>query len=110
VGDLLWAVWLDNLSRPPFPSVADVAYLLMYPAMYGALMLLIRSGLRDAAVAQWLDGGVVALAVGAVAAALVFSDVLATTEGRFIAEAVNRRLSGGGFDSADVRRGCVHAG
>ena len=88
VGDLLWAVWLDNLSRPPFPSIADAAYLLMYPAMYGALMLMIRSRLRDAAVSQWLDGGVVALAVAAVAAALVFSDVLATAKGQLIAEAV----------------------
>lgn len=87
-GDLIWAVWLDDLARPPFPSAADGAYLIMYPLMYGALMLLIRSRLRHAAASQWLDGGVVALAVGAVAAALVFSDVLATTNGRFIAEAV----------------------
>jgi two-component system cell cycle response regulator len=87
-GDLLWAVWLDGVSRPPFPSPADLAYLLMYPAMYGALMLLIRSRLSNAAMSQWLDGGVVALAVGGVAAALVFSDVLGATHGEFVADAV----------------------
>ena len=87
-GDLIWAVWLDDLARPPFPSPADACYLIMYPAAYAALMLLIRSRLRHAAVSQWLDGGVVALAVGAVAAALVFSDILAATNGRLAAEAV----------------------
>jgi two-component system cell cycle response regulator len=97
VGDLLWAVWLDNLVRPPSPSPADAAYLLMYPAMYGALMLLIRSGLRSAAMSQWLDGGVVALAVSAIAAALVFSTVLATARGRFVAEAVTIAYPVGDF-------------
>ncbi len=87
-GDLIWAVWLDHLSRPPFPSPADGLYLLMYPAIYASLMRLIRSRLRQAAVSQWLDGGVVALAIGAVAAALVFSDVLSTTHSRLVAEAV----------------------
>jgi two-component system cell cycle response regulator len=88
VGDLLWAVWLDNLASPPFPSAADVAYLLMYPAMYGSLMILIRSRARSALTAQWLDGGVVALAVGAVTAVLVFSDILRATTGRLVADAV----------------------
>jgi two-component system cell cycle response regulator len=88
VGDLLWAVWLDNLARPPFPSPADLSYLLMYPAMYAALMLMIRSRLKHAGASQWLDGGVMALAVGAVAAALVFADVLGPTTGRLDAEAV----------------------
>jgi two-component system cell cycle response regulator len=97
LGDLLWAVWLDQLSEPPFPSAADVSYLLMYPVMYGALMLLIRSRLRQAAASQWLDGGVLALAVGAVAAALVFSDVLAMTHGRFVAEAVTVAYPVGDF-------------
>jgi two-component system cell cycle response regulator len=88
-GDLLWTLWLDNVADPPYPSLADAAYLLMYPAVYAALMLLIRSRLRRASVAQWLDGSVVGLAVAAVAAALVFSSVLATSGGRLVAEAVN---------------------
>ena len=89
VGDLIWSAWLEHIPNPPSPSVADVSYLLMYPVMYGALMTLIRSRNGHGGSAQWLDGGVVALAVGAVAAALVFGDVLRTTSGRFVAEAVN---------------------
>jgi two-component system, cell cycle response regulator len=97
VGDLLWAVWLDHLARPPFPSAADVMYLLMYPAMYGAMMVLIRSRLKRAPMSQWLDGGVVALAVGALAAALVFSEIVRTTTGRFVADAVTIAYPVGDF-------------
>jgi two-component system cell cycle response regulator len=96
-GDLIWAVWLDQLTRPPFPSPADALYLVMYPAAYASLMLQIRSRLRHAAASQWLDGGVVALAVAAVVAALVFSDILAATNGRFAAEAVTVAYPVGDF-------------
>src|SRR5579871_4743997 len=27
IGDLIWSVWLDDLANPPFPSIADLAYL-----------------------------------------------------------------------------------
>jgi two-component system, cell cycle response regulator len=87
VGDLLWAVWLDNLAAPPFPSPADVLYLLVYPCMYVALMAMMRSRMKDAATAQWLDGAVLTLAVGAIAATLVTATSVAT-RGRFIAESV----------------------
>jgi len=87
LGDLLWAVWLDDLTAPPFPSPADVLYLLMYPCMYVALMAMMRSRVRDAATAQWLDGAVLTLAVGAIAATLVSATSVATG-GRFIAESV----------------------
>jgi diguanylate cyclase (GGDEF)-like protein len=89
VGDLIWTVWLDQLANPPAPSIADLSYLLMYPAMYGALMSLLRSRSRNVFAAQWLDGGVVALAVGAVAAALILPEILRTTTGRFAVDAVN---------------------
>jgi diguanylate cyclase (GGDEF)-like protein len=89
VGDMLWTAWLDQLAHPPVPSIADAFYLLMYPAMYGSLMSLLRSRTRQAVAAQWLDGGVVGLAVGAVAAAMVFSDILRTTTGHLAADAVN---------------------
>jgi two-component system cell cycle response regulator len=89
VGDMLWTVWLDQIAHPPVPSIADAFYLLMYPAMYGSLMSLLRSRTRQAVAAQWLDGGVVGLAVGAVAAAMVFSAILRTTTGHLAADAVN---------------------
>ena len=88
-GDLVWTVWLNYVANPPVPTVADGLYLAMYPAIYVALMLLIRSRLHHAGVAQWLDGGVVGLTIAAAGAALIFSTVLATSTGRFVAVAVN---------------------
>jgi two-component system cell cycle response regulator len=88
-GDLLWTVWLGNLSNPPFPSVADGLYLAWYPAVYVALMMLIRKRHRNVGAAQWLDGGVVGLTVAAIGAALIFPTVLGTTNGRFVEDAVN---------------------
>ncbi len=88
-GDLVWTLWLDNLSNPPSPSIADGLYLAMYPAMYAALMLLIRSRLRDAALAQWLDGAIVGLALAAIGAVLILPTVLAVSKGRVIEDVVN---------------------
>jgi two-component system, cell cycle response regulator len=88
-GDLTWTLWLDNVANPPYPSIADAFYLTMYPAMYVALMLLIRSRLRSTGPAQWLDGGVVGLTIASVAAALVFDSVLAASPKNFVAEVVN---------------------
>jgi two-component system cell cycle response regulator len=96
-GDLLWTVWLGNLSDPPFPSVADGLYLAWYPCVYVALMILIRSRHRHVGAAQWLDGGVVGLTVAAIGAALIFPTVLGTTDGRFVEDAVNLAYPLGDF-------------
>ena len=96
-GDLLWTVWLGNLSNPPYPSVADGLYLAWYPAVYVGLMLLIRSRHRHVGAAQWLDGGVVGLTVAAIGAALIFPTVLGTTDGRFVEDAVNLAYPLGDF-------------
>jgi two-component system cell cycle response regulator len=88
-GDLVWTVWLNNLSQPPFPSVADVLYLSMYPVMYVALMLLIRSRLRGAGASQWLDGGVVGLTLAGVAGGLILPTVLRIDNHLLIQDVVN---------------------
>jgi diguanylate cyclase (GGDEF)-like protein len=88
-GDLVWTLWLNNLSNPPVPSIADWLYLAMYPSMYAALMLLIRSHRGHVAAEQWLDGGVVALALAAVGTGLILPTVLAVNQGRLIQDAVN---------------------
>ena len=108
-GDLVWTVWLDGVANPPYPSIADVLYLAMYPAVYVAMMLLIRSRLRNAGAAQWLDGGVVGLTIASVGAALVFDSVLTAEPGPARRGDRQRRLSGRGLRAADLRRGCVFA-
>jgi diguanylate cyclase (GGDEF)-like protein len=75
-GDLQWTVWLNYVANPPYPSVADALYLLMYPTVYAGLVLMMRSRFRHVGAAVWLDGVVVGLAVAAGAAAWVFPTVL----------------------------------
>ncbi len=88
-GDLVWTLWLNNLANPPFPSIADPIYLAMYPAMYAALMLLIRAHRGRVLAEQWLDGGVVGLAIAALGTGLILPTVLSAGSGRVIEDAVN---------------------
>jgi two-component system, cell cycle response regulator len=88
-GDLVWTLWLNNLANPPFPSIADPIYLAMYPAMYAALMLLIRSRRGRVIAEQWLDGGMVALALASVGTGLILPTVLGLGQGRLIEDTVN---------------------
>jgi diguanylate cyclase (GGDEF)-like protein len=88
-GDLVWTVWLNNLADPPAPSIADWLYLAMYPSVYAGLMLLIRSHRGRVATEQWLDGGVVALAMAAVGTGLILPTVLAMSQGHAVQDAVN---------------------
>ncbi|MGB9182734.1 MAG: diguanylate cyclase [Solirubrobacteraceae bacterium] len=88
-GDLIWTLWLDGVANPPYPSLADVFYLAMFPLASVALALLIRARLRRAGAAQWLDGGVVGLTAAAGAAALVLDSVVRSGSSRWLADAVN---------------------
>jgi two-component system, cell cycle response regulator len=96
-GDLVWAVWLNDLADPPYPSIADALYLLMYPAIYAALLMLMRAHFRHAGAAVWLDGLVVGLTTAAIGAALVFPDVLATSTGGTAAVTVSLAYPLGDF-------------
>ncbi len=88
-GDLVWTLWLDNVANPPYPSVADALYLAMYPSMYAALMLLMRAHRGRGHAEQWLDGGIVALALASLGTKLILPTVLQISNGRLIEDAVN---------------------
>jgi len=88
-GDLVWTIWLDNVSNPPYPSIADPLYLAMYPAIYVAIVLLLRAQFRHVGVAMWLDGVVVGLTLAAIGAALVFPAILGASGGDTHGIAVN---------------------
>jgi diguanylate cyclase (GGDEF)-like protein len=88
-GDLVWTVWLNNVANPPYPSIADVFYLAMYPAIYCGLVLLMRSHFRHVGVAVWLDGAVVGLTLAAIGADLIFPAVHAVGRGNGAAVVIN---------------------
>jgi diguanylate cyclase (GGDEF)-like protein len=88
-GDLAWTLWLNHLSDPPYPSIADALYLTEYPAAYVGLALLMRSHFRHTGAALWLDGIVVGLTLAALGADLVFPAVLSASSGSAAAVDVN---------------------
>jgi diguanylate cyclase (GGDEF)-like protein len=74
----VWA--MDAGGDLPFPSPADIGYLLFYPLMLAAVVALIRSQMRGLAWSVLLDGAVGALGAAAIMAALL---------GPVVASAVN---------------------
>ncbi len=87
--DVTYAILYGAAAEPPYPSVSDALWLAFYPASYAALLLLVRSRLREFTASLWLDGLIGAFAAAAIAAALVFQPVLASTEGGVGAVATN---------------------
>ena len=88
-GEVYWSVALSGLDSPPYPSPADALYLAFYPATYVALLLLVRARVRDLTRSQWLDGGIAALAVAALAAAVAFQPIVEGTTGSGATVATN---------------------
>ena len=87
-GDVYYAAALENDPSPAYPSWADVGYLSIYPAVYAALVLLLRARAPQMPSVVWLDGLVCGLACAATGAALVFG-VVASTQGSLSVVAIN---------------------
>jgi two-component system cell cycle response regulator len=96
-GDFVWTIWLDGVSSPPYPSIADGLYLGLYPATYIGLTLLMRSHFRHTGAAVWLDGIVVGLTTAALGADLIFPAVLGATSGNAASVGVNLAYPFGDF-------------
>ena len=72
LGDTTWTILELGLSEPPFPSLADVFYLLYYPVLLAGVLLLPESSAsRGERIKKVLDAGIVM-----VAAILVFWNFL----------------------------------
>ncbi|MFL5846375.1 MAG: EAL domain-containing protein [Solirubrobacteraceae bacterium] len=70
-GWLVWDLHFAHQDSPPFPSSADALWMLFYPCVCAAVVLLIRARLPRVTRPMWLDGAVTALATGAFAVAVV---------------------------------------
>jgi two-component system, cell cycle response regulator len=91
LGDLYYTLAFVDIpaAEVPFPSLADVGYLAFYPPIFVGAGLLARTRLVRFAHSSWIDVVIAALTAGAVAAALVFEPVLASTGGDAAAVATN---------------------
>ncbi|TFD45760.1 bifunctional diguanylate cyclase/phosphodiesterase [Cryobacterium sp. TMT1-2-1] len=71
LGETYYVLALDGAAAAPFPSWADVGYLLFYPLMLAALASLVRREARGLAWPVVLDGAVGSLGAAAVLAVLL---------------------------------------
>ncbi len=79
LGDILYDFVYGG--SPPFPSAADVGYLVFYPACYVGIGLLLRARISRFSASLWLDGLMAGLAAAAVGASVLLQVVVASTHG-----------------------------
>jgi diguanylate cyclase (GGDEF)-like protein len=89
VGNTIWTFVYVALPSPPYPSIADIFWLALYPPVYVALVLLLRSRAGSVRRSLWLDGVIGSLAIAALGTAFVFQAVLDATSGSKGAVATN---------------------
>jgi two-component system, cell cycle response regulator len=88
-GDAYWSFHLAGLDQIRYPSVADAAHLLLFPAAYAGIALLVRARVPKFHASLWLDGAMGALAIAAVGAALMYRAIDNATEGSVPAVVTN---------------------
>jgi two-component system cell cycle response regulator len=81
LGDLYFTLALWDLADIPVPSPADAGYLGLYPLVFAGLMLLGRGRVAAAGRGAWVDALIVALAVAAFSATLLFDAIVTSTGG-----------------------------
>jgi len=89
IGHLLLAIESSGGRTPPVLSAADIFYLGFYPLTYLALMLVVRSEMRNFSRSAWLDGAIAGLGSAAVVAAFAFRSVLHNAGGHPLGVATN---------------------
>jgi len=70
-GDTYYLLMTLGGGELPFPSPADVGYLLVYPLLLAALVVTVRRNARQLAPSVWLDCAVGSLGAGAVLAVVL---------------------------------------
>jgi diguanylate cyclase (GGDEF)-like protein len=79
--EVYWTVAIEGNPNAPYPSPADVGYLLFYPLAYAGLALLVRARAHEMNWRLWMDGLIAALGTAALGAAFVFDFIADKTEG-----------------------------
>ena len=75
MAEVYWTAFIEDNPAAPYPSPADVGYLLFYPLAYGGLALLVRARAHQMNWRLWTDGLIAALGTAALGTAFVFDFV-----------------------------------
>ncbi|MDQ6818726.1 MAG: diguanylate cyclase [Actinomycetota bacterium] len=88
-GDVYFSlVYGDSSNASATP--ADAFYLLYYPVVYGAIVLLMRQRMEHFSANMWIDGAIAATTAAAVTAAIAFDPILGSSiQGSVANTAVN---------------------
>jgi diguanylate cyclase (GGDEF)-like protein len=89
VGDAYWSYHLSHQQEIAYPSLADAARLLLFPATYAGIALLVRARVPRFHASLWLDGAIGALAIAAAGAAVLYPAIERATQGDVEAVATN---------------------
>ncbi len=89
LGDVYWFSTLLTMAEPPYPSMADAGWLMLYPFAYAGLVLLVRREVTQLPPSVWLDGLVGGLAAAALSASLFLGTIIEGTGGSTAAVATN---------------------
>jgi diguanylate cyclase (GGDEF)-like protein len=79
--EVYWTAAIEGNPNAPYPSPADIGYLLFYPLAYAGLALLVRAKVDELDWRLWMDGLIAALGTAALGAAFVFDFVAEHTTG-----------------------------
>ncbi len=80
-GSVLWTSTIQFWNPVPYPSPADVCFLVFYPLAYLGLGLLIRDHLPKGIRAAWSDGLIAGLGVAALGASLILGPISRASAG-----------------------------
>jgi hypothetical protein len=63
VGSIAWSIVYGSQASPPYPTFADILWLLWYPLMFVGIANLIQIRVRNFELHRWMDGIAVVLVV-----------------------------------------------
>jgi diguanylate cyclase (GGDEF)-like protein len=79
--EVYWTAFIEGNASAPYPSPADVGYLVFYPLAYAGLALLVRARAHEINWRLWMDGLIATLGTAALGSAFVFNFVAKQTSG-----------------------------
>lgn len=88
-GSIGWDVAYGGQANPPYPTFADVLWLLWYPFMVAGMVILVRVRFKNFELLRWMDGIVVTLLVLVAGFGLVVQPVAGHTAHSWLATTVD---------------------